>query len=104
MDVTKLPDIKQAFQQVVERLGPPAVLVNVAGTNLVTDSLLMTEADWNRILTLNLTGTFFCIQAALPHMLERVYGRIIPGEPGMRHSVLRQRNVLSLPSRRGTSQ
>jgi len=77
MDVTKLVDIKQAFQKTVERLGPPSVLVNVAGTNLVTDSLLMTEADWNRILTLNLTGTFFCTQAALPHMLERAYGRII---------------------------
>ena len=77
MDVTKQQSIQGAFRQVIERLGPPAVLVNVAGTNLVQDSLQMTEADWNRILTLNLTGTFFCTQAALPCMLERSYGRII---------------------------
>jgi len=77
MDVTRQQDIKDAFRQIVEQLGPPAVLVNVAGTNLVQDTLLMTEADWNRILTLNLTGTFLCTQAALPHMLDRSYGRII---------------------------
>jgi NAD(P)-dependent dehydrogenase (short-subunit alcohol dehydrogenase family) len=44
---------------------------------MVQDSLLMTEADWTRLLTLNLTGTFLCSQAALPSMLERSYGRII---------------------------
>jgi NAD(P)-dependent dehydrogenase (short-subunit alcohol dehydrogenase family) len=77
MDVTNQQSVKNAFGQVAERLGPPAVLVNVAGTNLVQDSLLTTEADWNRILTLNLTGTFLCSQAALPFMLDRAYGRII---------------------------
>jgi NAD(P)-dependent dehydrogenase (short-subunit alcohol dehydrogenase family) len=77
MDVTNQQSVKDAFRQVVEQLGPPAVLVNIAGTNLVQDFLLMTEADWNRILTLNLTGTFLCSQAALPHMLDRSYGRII---------------------------
>lgn len=77
MDVTKQQEILDSFRQVIQRLGQPAVLVNVAGTNLVQDSLQMTEADWNRILALNLTGTFFCTQAALPYMLRRSYGRII---------------------------
>lgn len=77
MDVTSPQSVKDAFRQIAEQLGPPAVLVNVAGTNLVQDSLLTTAADWNRILTLNLTGTFLCSQAALPYMLERSYGRII---------------------------
>ena len=77
MDVTNQQSVQDAFCQVVERLGPPAVLVNVAGTNLVQDFLLTTELDWNRILTLNLTGTFLCSQAALPYMLDRSYGRII---------------------------
>ena len=77
MDVTSRQSVKDALRQVAERLGPPAVLVNVAGTNLVQDFLLTTEADWNRILTINLTGTFLCSQAALPYMLEQSYGRII---------------------------
>ena len=77
MDVTKQQDIKDAFRQIVEQLGPPAVLVNVAGTNLVQDTLLTKEADWNRIIALNLTGTFLCTQAALPHMLGQSYGRIV---------------------------
>ncbi len=77
MDVTSQQRVQNAFGQVARRLGPPGVLVNVAGTNLVQDFLLTTEADWNRILTLNLTGTFLCSQAALPYMLEQSYGRII---------------------------
>ena len=77
MDVTSQQSVKDAFRQAIEQLGPLAVLVNVAGTNMVQDTLLMTEADWTRLLTLNLTGTFLCSQAALPSMLERSYGRII---------------------------
>jgi NAD(P)-dependent dehydrogenase (short-subunit alcohol dehydrogenase family) len=77
MDVTKQQEILDSFRQVIDQLGPPAVLVNVAGTNLVQDSLQVTEADWNRILSLNLTGTFFRTQAALPHMVQQSYGRII---------------------------
>lgn len=77
MDVTNQQSVKTAFHEVIEQLGAPAVLVNVAGTNQVQDTLLVTEADWNRILTLNLTGSFFCSQAALPPMLDRSYGRII---------------------------
>jgi len=77
MDVTSQKSVLAAFDQAAQQLGPPGVLVNVAGTNLVRDFLSTTEADWTRILTLNLTGTFLCSQAALPHMLKQSYGRII---------------------------
>ena len=77
LDVTDRAGVEKAFREAALRLGPPGVLVNVAGTNLVRDSLAMTEADWDRILTLNLKGTFLCCQAALPYMLEQGYGRII---------------------------
>ncbi len=77
LDVTDRAGVEQAFRDVVLRLGPPGVLVNVAGTNLVKDFLAMTEAEWDQILTLNLKGTFLCCQAALPYMIEQGHGRII---------------------------
>lgn len=77
LDVTDGAAVAEAFQEVASRLGPPGVLVNVAGTNLVKDFLAMTETEWDQILTLNLKGTFLCCQGVLPHMLKQGYGRII---------------------------
>jgi NAD(P)-dependent dehydrogenase (short-subunit alcohol dehydrogenase family) len=53
------------------------VLVNNAG---VADSSKFTETSdefWQRHLDINLTGTFYCMRAALPSMVERGWGRII---------------------------
>jgi len=77
LDVTDGAAVEGAFRDVAARVGPPGVLVNVGGTNLVKDFLAMTEQEWDQILTLNLKGTFLCCQAVLPSMLERGYGRII---------------------------
>lgn len=77
LDVTDRAAVERAFRDAAARSGPPGVLVNVAGTNLVKDFLAMTEEEWDRILTLNLKGTFLCCQAVLPYLLERGQGRII---------------------------
>jgi 3-oxoacyl-[acyl-carrier protein] reductase len=58
-------------------LGPPRILVNNAGvawTGLFSE----TSVDvWERLLRTNLTGTFLCTQAVLPHMLRQGYGRVV---------------------------
>ena len=58
-------------------LGHVDVLVNNAG--IFTQSLLedMAVADWDRVLAVNLRGTFLCSRALVGHMLERGSGRII---------------------------
>jgi 3-oxoacyl-[acyl-carrier protein] reductase len=53
------------------------ILVNCAGIfaqSLVED---MEVADWDRVLAVNLRGTFLCTRALLPQMLDRGWGRII---------------------------
>jgi NAD(P)-dependent dehydrogenase (short-subunit alcohol dehydrogenase family) len=62
---------------VLEALGKVDILVNSAGFNLRAPSLQFSEADWNRLMDTNLTGTLRACQVFGAHMIERRYGRII---------------------------
>jgi NAD(P)-dependent dehydrogenase (short-subunit alcohol dehydrogenase family) len=66
------------FEAVLREMGQgPDILVNNAG---IAESAPVHKTDdelWQRHLAINLTGSFYCIRAALPHMLERSWGRII---------------------------
>ncbi|MBL7488818.1 3-oxoacyl-ACP reductase FabG [Frankia sp. AgB1.9] len=77
VDVTNRAGIDAGIDEVLARLGPPTILVNNAGLT-VEDKFLETTAEaWHRMLAVNLTGTFDCCQAVLPHMIENGWGRII---------------------------
>lgn len=60
-----------------ERFGRIDVLVTCAGVHLWGPSAELSWEAWDRVLDVNLSGTFACIRAALPGMLERRAGRII---------------------------
>ena len=66
------------FAKVQEAFGRgPDILVNNAG---IAVSALLSRTDdelWRRLLGINLDGTFYCMRAALPQMIERGWGRII---------------------------
>jgi 3-oxoacyl-[acyl-carrier protein] reductase len=72
------PDEVAAFVEKAEQaLGPINVLVNNAGI-LTTDRLVdTTDEDWERILDVNLTGSFRMTRAVLPGMLDAGAGRIV---------------------------
>jgi NAD(P)-dependent dehydrogenase (short-subunit alcohol dehydrogenase family) len=64
--------------EVVEQCGPVDVLVNCAGITIPFQPINeVTLADWNRQISVNLTGTFLCMRAVAAGMLERGWGRII---------------------------
>ena len=77
LDVTAIPTIAPTIARVVADFGKLDILVNNAGTGIVRPSLELTEADWDRIVDLNLKGLFFCAQAAAKEMSVRGGGRII---------------------------
>lgn len=60
-----------------EQFGPLDVLVNNAGTGLNKPFLDTSLAEWNRLLSVNLTGTFLCAQAAARIMVRQSSGRIV---------------------------
>jgi 3-oxoacyl-[acyl-carrier protein] reductase len=67
----------RAFMARAEQLGPVHAVVTAAGIQRIGDSDTLPEADFRRVVDVNLTGTWNVIQAALPGMLARGAGRIV---------------------------
>ena len=62
-DVTDEDSIAATFARVGDTLGTPTILVNAAGITVWDDSVSLSRASWQRVLDINLTGTFLCCQA-----------------------------------------
>jgi NAD(P)-dependent dehydrogenase (short-subunit alcohol dehydrogenase family) len=76
-DVADADSVRAAFEALRAACGPVAVLVNNAG-QAESAPFMKTSIDlWQRMLAVNLTGSFLCAQAALPDMLEAGWGRIV---------------------------
>jgi NAD(P)-dependent dehydrogenase (short-subunit alcohol dehydrogenase family) len=102
VDVTDRPRIDTAVDEVCSALGAPTVLVNNAGLDGFDPFLKIAADTWNRIIEVNLTGTFQCCQAVVPHMIEAGWGRIVNissssaqgGQPLMTHYVASKAGVI----------
>ena len=70
-------DVDAMVTAVVARFGRVDILVNNAG--IIRPAMLhkMTTAQWDEVLAVHLTGSFNCLQAVAPGMMERRYGRIV---------------------------
>jgi NAD(P)-dependent dehydrogenase (short-subunit alcohol dehydrogenase family) len=68
---------RRFINQAVETFGRIDVLITCAGILRFGPSEDVTPDEWSTVLAVNLTGTFDCIQAALPTMVRRGGGRII---------------------------
>ena len=77
MDVTSAESVDGALAQTTTHLGPPLILVNNGGIR-GGHTVAKTELDeWDRIIAVNLTGTYLASRAALPAMRQAHWGRII---------------------------
>jgi len=76
-DVTNRQEVDSMVAQTVKEFGQIDILVNNAGFDMRSTVVDMTDEAWERIVNINLRGTFYCCRAVLPHMLERGYGKII---------------------------
>lgn len=77
VDVADRASVDAAFAEVRAAFGPTVVLVTSAGIESFDPLLEITPASWDRIIAVNLTGTFNCIQASVPDMLAAGWGRIV---------------------------
>jgi NAD(P)-dependent dehydrogenase (short-subunit alcohol dehydrogenase family) len=77
VDVSDRPAVDAALDQVRRTLGPVEILVTSAGIERFEDFLDVSADDWARMIAVNLTGTFHCLQAAVPDMLAAGWGRIV---------------------------
>ena len=76
-DVSNLQQVQSAFNEAVQRMGGVDVLINNAGISIRHKFLDITPQEWDRILTVNLTGLFYVAQTAARHMWERGSGVIL---------------------------
>jgi NAD(P)-dependent dehydrogenase (short-subunit alcohol dehydrogenase family) len=76
-DVTDAAAVGAVVEEAVRRWGRLDVLVNCHGITLRQPALDFTETQWNRIIAVNLTGTWLCCQAAGRVMIPQRRGRII---------------------------
>ena len=70
-------DCRRVVREVIDQHGHLDILVNNAGITIDRTVAKMSDEDWLRVLSVNLSGAFFIAQAALEHMIERGTGRII---------------------------
>lgn len=76
-DISQRSDVQAAFDQARQRFGLISILVNNAGQAASERFDKLDEAAWHQMIAVNLTGTFHCIQAALPDMVSAKWGRIV---------------------------
>src|SRR3989442_294579 len=76
-DVSDADAVAEAMANVSRRFGRLDALVNNAGVAVFAPLLETSDADWNRVLAVNLTGPFVCTKAAAPLMREHGGGAIV---------------------------
>ena len=76
-DVSDFAASKAVVDAVVKDFGKIDILVNNAGVTADKLILRMDEADWDRVLNINLKGCFNMIKHATAHMMRKRYGRIV---------------------------
>jgi 2-hydroxycyclohexanecarboxyl-CoA dehydrogenase len=86
VDVTDRGQIDAGVARVRGDFGRPTVLVNNAGIPALDPVLKITPDKWQRLLDVNLTGTFNCCQAVVPDMVEEGWGRIVNISSSSAHS------------------
>jgi 2-hydroxycyclohexanecarboxyl-CoA dehydrogenase len=77
VDVGNRAAVDAALEEVRRLLGPVEIIVTSAGIERFEHFLEVSAEDWNRMIAVNLTGTFHCLQAAVPDMVAAGWGRIV---------------------------
>jgi gluconate 5-dehydrogenase len=76
-DITQAKQIEEKVAWIENAVGPIDILVNNAGIQIRTSLEEFAEADWRRILDVNLTGAFLTAQQVVKGMIARQSGKII---------------------------
>jgi NAD(P)-dependent dehydrogenase (short-subunit alcohol dehydrogenase family) len=104
VDVSDRAAVDDAMRQVRSELGPIEIVVTSAGFDRFEKFTDITLESWDRMLAVNLTGTFHCVQAAVSDMIDGGWGRIVTissssaqsGSRRMAHYVASKGGVIAL--------
>ena len=94
-DVSDFAGTKAVVDQIVKDFGKIDILVNNAGVTADKLIMRMEEADWDRVLRINLKGCFNMIKHVTPYMMRKRYGRIV----SISSVAMPGRQIIRLPRR-----
>lgn len=77
VDITQATQVERMIQTIVQHWGKLTIGVNNAGIGQWIEAENMAEADWDRMMNVNLKGVFLCCQAEARVMLPGGYGKLI---------------------------
>ncbi len=103
-DVSERGALEDAYAAARKEFGPVTIVVTSAGVEAFDPVTEITAEKWDRIIAVNLTGTFTAVQLAVPDMVEAGWGRIVTissssaqsGAPNMAHYVASKGGVIGL--------
>ncbi len=78
-DVSVSAEVEAAVSAVIQKFGRLDILVSNAGIQLYGDAVSTTEADWDRLMNINLKGAFLAAKHAVPHLLKQGGAIVIVG-------------------------
>jgi 2-hydroxycyclohexanecarboxyl-CoA dehydrogenase len=104
VDVSDRTQVDAAIERVRSGFGPVEILVTSAGIDEFVKFTEITVDAWNRMIAVNLTGTFHCIQSVVPDMIAAKWGRVVTissssaqsGAARMAHYVASKGGVIGL--------
>ena len=76
-DVSKKEDAERMVALAVKEFGRLDILINNAGITRDSSLLKMEDHQWDQVVAINLSGVYYCAQAAARQMREQNYGRIV---------------------------
>jgi len=76
-DVGKPEDCREIVGEAIANFGHIDILIANAGVNRDKTLKRMSVDEWLEVINTDLNSAFYCVSAAIPHMIERNYGRII---------------------------
>lgn len=77
MDVSDNLQVTECIAKVMDSFGKIDVLINNAASFRSVPVMELTPEEWDIQIKTNLYGTFYCTKAVLPHMISRLYGKIV---------------------------
>jgi len=76
-DVSSSPEVKECISKAIEKFGEVEVLVNNAGIQLYGSITETSEADWDRLMNINLKSYFLCARECIPSMQKNLKGIVV---------------------------
>ncbi len=77
LDLAEIEQVRTRMAAIAADFGPIDILINNAGMGYTGNLMAMSLEDWQRVMALNLTSVFQCLQAIVPTMRDRGQGTII---------------------------